>query len=250
MIPSFKNPTRKPDSNSYKLQLNSIILVNSLPNDANTDNIKCGLINTLESLPISVFPIHSKPFGYTYKVWSARWWQWLMSIPKSVNPAYDSNGANANANQNDPNVFFLCQTYEEGVPSVPNRTVNVPEGRSIFLPIINWISILHIDGETDQQLIEIATKRMDAAANLQITLNGLTVEKGLEEYRVQSAFFEIALPDDNILSLPSGLIRAVSDGYWFFFKPLEGNAKLSSFGSCSSGATKLGVNYNLSIEHL
>ena len=47
------------------------------------------------------------------------------------------------------------------ITSVPNRTVNVPEGRSIFLPIINWISILHIDGETDHQLIEIATKRMD-----------------------------------------------------------------------------------------
>lgn len=224
--------------------------LNSIPNDVNRDKIQYRLVDALQPLPISVFPIHSKPFGYTYGVWSGRWWQWLLSIPKSSSPAFDPNGANANTGQNDPNVFFLCQTYEEGVPSVPNRTVNVPEGRSIFLPIINWISILHIDGETDQQLIEIATKRMDAAANLQITLNGLTVEKGLEEYRVQSAFFEIALPDDNILSLPSGLIRAVSDGYWFFFKPLEGNAKLSSFGSCSSGATKLGVNYNLSIEHL
>lgn len=173
-----------------------------------------------------------------------------MSIPKSVNPAYDSNGANANANQNDPNVFFLCQTYEEGVPSVPNRTVIVPAGRSIFLPIINWISILHNDGETDQELIEIATKRMDVARNLQITVNGLTVEEGLKEYRVQSAFFEMTLPDDNILASPSGLIRAVSDGYWLFFKPLEANTRLSSYGSCSSGATKIGVKYNLSIEHI
>ena len=68
----------------------------------------------MQSLPISIFPIHSKPFGYTYGEWSAMWWQWLLSIPKSKNPALDSTGANAHINQNYPNVFFLCQTYQEG----------------------------------------------------------------------------------------------------------------------------------------
>jgi hypothetical protein len=204
----------------------------------------------LQFLPISIFPIHSKPFGYTYEEWSARWWQWLLSIPKSKNPAFDSTGANANVNQNYPNVFFLCQTYEEGAPSIANRAVTVPAGRSIFMPIINWISILHIDGETEQESIEIANKRMDVVANLLITINGLTVKNGLEKYRVRSAFFEITLPEDNILALPSGLIRAISDGYWLFFKPLEGDTKISSFGSCSSGSTRIGVSYNLSIEHI
>jgi hypothetical protein len=203
----------------------------------------------MQSLPISIFPIHSKPFGYTYEEWSAKWWQWLLSIPKSKNPALDSTGANAHINQNYPNVFFLCQTYQEGVPPIPNRTVTVPAGRSIFMPIINWISIMHNDGETEQESIQIANKRMDVVANLQISINELTVKNGLEKYRAQSAFFEIALPEDNILALPSGLIRAISDGYWLFFKPLEGDTKITSFGSCSSGATRIGVSYNLSIEH-
>ncbi|HKG30482.1 MAG TPA: hypothetical protein VKA91_04365 [Nitrososphaeraceae archaeon] len=203
----------------------------------------------MQSLPISIFPIHSKPFGYTYGEWSAIWWQWLLSIPKSKNPALDSTGANAHINQNYPNVFFLCQTYQEGVPPIPNRTVTVPASRSIFMPIINWISIMHNDGETEQESIEIANKRMDVVASLQISINELTVKNGLEKYRAQSAFFEIALPEDNILALSSGLIRAISDGYWLFFKPLEGDTKISSFGSCSSGATRIGVSYNLSIEH-
>jgi hypothetical protein len=204
----------------------------------------------MQSLPISIFPIHSKPLGYTYEEWSARWWQWLLSIPKSKNPAFDSTGANANINQNYPNVLFLCQTYEEGAPFVPKRTVAVLAGSSIFMPIINWISVLHIDGESEQESVEIANKRMDVVANLQITINGLTVKNGLEEYRVQSPFFGVTLPEGNILGSPSGLIRAVSDGYWLFFKPLQDDTKISSFGSCSSGVTKIGVNYNLSIEHI
>jgi hypothetical protein len=199
----------------------------------------------MQSLPNPIFPIHSKPFGYTYAEWSARWWQWLLALPKSKSPAFDSTGANANINQNYSNVFFLCQTYEEGVPSIPNRTVTVSAGRSIFMPIINWISILHNDGETDQELIEIANKRMDVVADLQITINGLTVKNGPEEYRAQSAFFEITLPEDNIVTSPSGLTRAVSDGYWLFLKPLESDTKITSFGSCSSGVTQLGVSYNL-----
>ena len=118
------------------------------------------------------------------------------------------------------------------------------------MPIINWISILHIDGETDQELIEIANKGMDVVANLQITINGFTVKNGLEESQVQSPFFGVTLPEGNILGSPSGPIRAVSDGYWYFLKPLQGDTKLSSFGSCSSGVTKIGVNYNLSIEYI
>jgi hypothetical protein len=201
----------------------------------------------MQSQPIAIFPIVSKPYGYTYGEWSARWWQWLLSIPKSKNPAFDFTGANANINQNYHNVFFLCQTYERAA-SVPNRTVTVPSGRSIFIPIINWVSILHIDGETDQELIDIANKKMDVVANLQIAINRFTIKKGLEEYRARSPIFEIVLPENNIVASPPGLTRAVSDGYWLFLEPLESNTNITSFGSCSSGATKIGVSYNLSFE--
>jgi hypothetical protein len=201
----------------------------------------------MQSQPIAIFPIVSKPYGYTYGEWSARWWQWLLSIPKSKNPAFDSTGANANIDQNYRNVFFLCQTYESA-PTVPNRTVTVPSGKSIFMPIINWVSILHIDGETDQELIDNAIKKMDVLANLKIAINGFIIKKGLEVYRAQSPIFEIMLPEDNIVGSPSGPARAVSDGYWLFLEPLDSNTSITSFGSCSSGATKIGVSYNLSFE--
>jgi hypothetical protein len=201
----------------------------------------------MEALPISIFSIESKPYGITYGEWSAKWWQWLLSIPKPDNPAFDSTGINANVNQNDPNVFFLCQTYE-GVKSIPNRSVKVPAGRSIFMPVINWVSILHDDGETDQELLAIAKQRMDVVANLEITVNGITINEGLEKYRAQSPFFDVALPEGNIVDSSPGSRRCVADGYWVFLESLDTVRAISSFGSCSSGVTKIGVNYEITTK--
>jgi len=200
----------------------------------------------MQSLPLPIFPIDSKPCGLTYSEWSTKWWQWLLSIPKSNNPAFDSTGTYANVNQNDPNVFFLCQTIES-VASVPNRTITLPANRSIFMPIINWISTLHKDGETDREMIAIAKERMDVVANLEVTINGTTIKEGLEKYRARSPFFDIILPEDNIVEVPAGPTRCVSDGYWIFLEPLKKDTKLSSFSSCSSGVTKIRVSYDLNI---
>ncbi|MGB8035735.1 MAG: hypothetical protein WCF03_18120 [Nitrososphaeraceae archaeon] len=200
----------------------------------------------MQSLPLPIFPIDSKPCGLTYSEWSTKWWQWLLSIPKSNNPAFDSTGNYANVNQNDPNVFFLCQTIES-VASVPNRTITLPANRSIFMPIINWISTLHKDGETDREMIAIAKERMDVVANLEVTINGTTIKEGLEKYRARSPFFDIILPEDNIVEVPAGPTRCVSDGYWIFLEPLKKGTKLSSFSSCSSGVTKIRVSYDLNI---
>jgi hypothetical protein len=39
----------------------------------------------------------------------------------------------------------------------------------------------------------------------------------------------------------------VSDGYWIFLKPLEKDTKLATFGSCSSGENKFGINYEITL---
>ena len=200
----------------------------------------------MQVLPISILPIDSKLYGLTYGEWSAKWWQWAVMIPKSNNPLLDLTGANANINQNNPHVFFLCQTYE-GVNSIPHRTVKIPADKSIFMPIINWISVLHNDGENDEELLETARERMDVVANLEITIDQVSIKEGLKKYRAESPFFDFELHEDNILGLSAGHKRAISDGYWLFIKQLEFDVRLASFGSCSSGVTKIGVNYNLSI---
>jgi len=197
----------------------------------------------------SILPIDSKPFGSTFGEWSARWWQWLLSIPKCNNPAFDSVGSNAYVNQINKPVFFLCQTYE-GIDIIPKRTVTLPEGYDlIFIPIINWISILHEDAETDDGLITIAKERMDVVSNFKFSINLSTTEDGLKDFRVVSPFFEVALPKDNIIGLPSGVRRAVSDGYWAFIELKDrDDLAIKSFGSCSAGVTRIGVTYKIHIK--
>ena len=143
---------------------------------------RIGVIYLLETSRISVFPIDSKPYGFTYGEWSAKWWQWLLSIPRPANPAFDSTGANANVGQRDPDVYFLCQTIE-GVKGVHSRICSIQPGKAIFMPIINWVSILHAEGESDQQMIAIAKEKIDAVAKLEVSINGKNISEGLEKYR-------------------------------------------------------------------
>ena len=43
----------------------------------------------LSALDTRVFPPDALPFGKGYDEWSAEWWQWVFSIPASVNPLLD-----------------------------------------------------------------------------------------------------------------------------------------------------------------
>jgi hypothetical protein len=198
------------------------------------------------SLLSSLLQIDSKPFGSTFGEWSAKWWQWLLSIPKCNNPAYDSVGSEAYINQDHKPVFFLCQTYE-AMDIIPSRTVTLPEGYNlIFIPIINWISILHHDGDTDEDLLAIAKERMDVISSLKLAMNQSTIDDGLENFRVMSPFFEVVLPEDNIIGLQPGVRRAVSDGYWVFVDPRDTDKLvITTFGSCSAGVTRIGVTYKI-----
>jgi hypothetical protein len=197
------------------------------------------------SSAVKIYHRNSKPFGRSFSEWSARWWQWLLSIPKSVNPAMDSSGENASIGQPESKVFFLCQTIE-GVKQQPHRKICINRGTSLFLPVINWVSDFYEHGNSESELIKIAKQRMDAIGNLEFRLNGTNIH-GLEKYRCLSKFFTIELPKDNILDLPVGKALLISDGYWVFTEPIVSNTTIFTFGSCSSGVTKIGVNYSIKI---
>jgi hypothetical protein len=193
---------------------------------------------------VEIYPQDSKPFGLTFSEWSAKWWQWLLSISKPLNPAMDSSGENASIGQLNSNVFFLCQTIENVKP--PIRKISIRKGTSLFLPIINWASNFYEHGKSERQLIDTATEKMDVIGNLKFNLNGMNIQ-GLEKYRFRSKFFTVELPQDNILDLPTGKARLISDGYWVFTKPIVTDTRISTFGTCSSGVTKIGVDYSIKV---
>lgn len=170
----------------------------------------------------------------------------MVSIPKPRSPAFDSTGLFADVNQQDPNVFFLCQTIE-GSEEAPIRKAIVPKGHAIFMPIINWLSVMGVDGENEFQLSAVAKVKMDLVSDLILEVNGKKVRQPFHEYRVMSGYFSADLPDDNILDLPAGTRGFVSDGYWVCIPHITERTTISTFGACSSGATKIRVIYDLNV---
>jgi hypothetical protein len=202
------------------------------------------LVSGVSSPELDVLPINSMPFGLTYGDWTAKWWKWLLSIPKSRSPAMDTSGRHILSDQPDSNVLFLCQTIESA-EHIPVRKGVIPHFRAILLPIINWISALGIDGKNEKELTQVAKRKMDVVNHLEICMNGIKLSTGLQAHRVQSPFFSAYLPMNNILDYPEGNRKFISDGYWIFFRVTSERIKLLSVGSCSSGATRIAVEYEL-----
>ena len=117
-----------------------------------------------------IYAVDSNPFGVSYIDWCIRWWKWLLSIPKSKSPALDQHGDLALVGQVHKNVLFLCQTIESIKP-IPKRTVQIPIGTNIFMPLINWISFNDTDNQPDDGLITLAKTKIDEVASL-VTTNG------------------------------------------------------------------------------
>lgn len=196
---------------------------------------------------MQIYPRKLKPYGLSYDQWCIKWWRWLLSIPKFESPVIDLTGINAKLNQNDSCVFFLCQTFECS-DIVPIRNITIPRGRSVFMPLINWISTIPDDGMTDEDLVIKANKKMDAIQNIKVIINGNEINLKDTDLRVIAGPFEVTLPDANILNLDAGRTRVYSDGYWMLSRPLNSAISLSTYGSCSLGLTKIGVLYNIKVE--
>ena len=112
----------------------------------------------MSSTNVNIYDENSFPFGYSFGEWSVKWWQWLLSIPKSNNPILDLSGENAAIGQYDSDVFFLCQTVEN-VNQRRTRNISVRKGTSLFSPVINWVSNFYEDGHSEMELLKLQDER-------------------------------------------------------------------------------------------
>lgn len=193
---------------------------------------------------ITVYSPKSSPLGKSLNDWCILWWNWLLKIEKSNSPALDMSGENAYMNQNNPDVFFLCQTFEKS-RIFPQRRIKIPHNKKIFLPILNWISYRDQENQTEEELRLEADGKMNNIGMLTFLINEKPLTANLKDFRIQTSIFYIDLPKDNLLGAKPGLTTVVSDGYWLF---LESNLKeinIRSFGSCSSGVTEIGTHYQI-----
>lgn len=188
-----------------------------------------------------------KPFGKTWEEWTAKWWQWLLSIPKERNPGIDDTGERFNANQNDPNVVFLVGTFG----GFAERNYTISADKSVLFPIINFTTsyIEEPTLKTELELRSRAKQDIDDIVNKDVIIDDMGLEN-VEKYRVQSPVFDLTYPENNVLGLSTGSTRAISDGYWIFLKPLSpGVHDIYAAGSCSSGKTKIDCIWHLNVKN-
>jgi hypothetical protein len=187
---------------------------------------------------------------------SAEWWQWVLSIPTSINPGLDSTGEDCMVGQRG-SMWFLAGNGG----GTTRRTCAVPEGTVLFFPVINSVNFNtpNVCGQTGRD-IPVATLRalsaafIDGATNLLVEVNNRSVGN---LQRVQSNVFAIALPEDNVFDAPcaslGGVPRgiyspAVDDGFYVQLSPLgRGRHTLHIHAENPSQQFFLDVTYDLTV---
>jgi hypothetical protein len=166
-----------------------------------------------------MYPLNSKPFGKSWEEWAALWCNWLLSIPRKINPALDTTGANCFHNQDNPNVWYLAGSFYNEKTIV--RKCKIPKGRSIFFAILDKEDSFAEDSDlsTKEQLKERAKRSMDQVKYLEASVDGIQL-KNLYDYRIQSTYYDLIFPTDPVYDVKPGLTCSIVNGYFVFLKPL------------------------------
>lgn len=193
---------------------------------------------------LEYFSPEDKPYGFSFGDWTAKWWQWVLSIPKESNPGIDETGEKFIMN-NDPHVIFLAGTYGGSA----ERDYTIPAGKSVLFPIINFTTsyIEEPTLKTESDLKERAKQDIDDIEKKEAIIDGMSVQN-IQKFRVQSPTFDLTYCDNNVFGLRSGLTKAISDGYWIFLKPIpKGKYDIYAAGACSLGRTQVSIRWHLNI---
>jgi hypothetical protein len=196
---------------------------------------------------------------------SAEWWQWVYSIPQPYtisvdgtsytnqppfNPLLDLTGASCMAGQRG-SVWFLAGT--NGATGPVTRSCSVPQGASIFFPVIAFSNSNTpgcppgtplMDAKALQAVLPPAIESVNSNP-LFVTLDGADVTRTLVKL-VQSEPFELAFPAQNAFGpfacspapvpLSPGIYSpVVAEGYYVWLPPLKPGSHTIAFSA--SGQT-------------
>lgn len=192
-----------------------------------------------------IFPPGSRPYNLSYGEWTARWWQWAMSIPIDKNPLIDSTGKYCAEGQHGP-VWFLAGT--SGKTHLAERKCTIPSKKSILFPVIvsqfSYSEIPEI--KTDEELISHTAKDIVHWSLLEANIDGIELQN-LNQYRIQFGPFDLTITDNNIWNVVPGYTKAVSDGFWVFLESLtEGHHMIGFRGIEPNFQSE--VTYNIIIK--
>lgn len=193
--------------------------------------------------------------GDSYRELSAQWWQWAISIPVPSNPLFDPTdpastvAVNCMVGQRG-SVWFLGGVTSSGVT---RRSCSVPEGVTLFFPVINSINFDtpgvcgQVGTLTVPELRSFSAAFIDAASGLEAKLDNRRIT---HVRRVRSEVFAVATPTDSLFlapCLPAGIFSpAVDDGYYVKLEGLAPGIHTLEFKG-KSGVFELDVAYVLNV---
>ena len=167
-------------------------------------------------------PIRSHPHGLSYAEWGARWYQWALGTPTSVNPVA---GADCQGGQAE-NVWFLHGVFGSGEAV---RSCRLPTGTALFFPLINNAYAAFLNDPPEQRT-EAFVRGLAAcsADSISVSIDGVPVQNATRYYvdAQDTPLFDIQLPVDNILGLTEEdaeellLSPVAHSGYYLFVHPL------------------------------
>jgi hypothetical protein len=196
-----------------------------------------------------VVPPSVNEFGNPYGEWTARWWQWLLSIPAATNPNLDTTGAHC-AEAQTGQVWFLAGTF--GGPAV-TRSCTIPAGKDLLLSPRNALfgeGVGDCTGPSDcnpTSLREMAAESVDNPT-LEVRVDHVAV-KNLDQYRVTSPVFNVFFPPGAVFGLEPGTHGpVVSDGFWLLLKPLSQGPHTIQVSSNTSGTLVVDVTWHLTVS--
>jgi hypothetical protein len=188
---------------------------------------------------------------FDYEATSAKWWQWALSIPTSVNPLTDSTGAHCMVGQRGA-LWFLAGNF--GVGAV-TRHCSVPAGVTLFFPVVNSVQVNTpgICGQTGplsvKEMRANSAAFIDGVTSVTLTLDSRPVHK---VRRVRSEPFVTVLPADNLFvapcngDSPAGVYGpSVDDGYYARLEHLSPGRHVLQFTAKNASA-----NFDLNITYV
>jgi hypothetical protein len=188
--------------------------------------------------------------GNNYGDLTARWWQWILSIPAANNPNLDTTGADCAQGQ-EGQVWFLAGTF--GGPPV-TRSCTVPSGKSLFFPILDTAfgnGVGDCTGPSDcdiNALRGLAAANQDSPMDLEATIDGRKVSDPSQYRVVSSTAFNAFMPAGNVIGNPVGTYGPlVSDGYFLLVDPPKPGPHTIHFKGVTSSSFTLDVTYNLTV---
>jgi hypothetical protein len=194
-----------------------------------------------------VVPPSVNEFGNPYGEWTARWWQWLLSIPDATNPNLDTTGAHC-AEAQTGQVWFLAGGF--GGPAVTRRCT-IPAGKDLLLSPRNTLfgeGVGDCTGPSDcnpTALRELALEMIDDPTP-EVRVDNVAV-KNLDQYRVTSPVFNVFFPQGAVFGLEPGTHGpVVSDGFWLLLKPLSQGAHTIHVKSDTNGG--IDVTWKLTVS--